>query len=129
MPAIVKLSLEALAEAIASLDLEEKRQLQEMIEQQIFEDEEQIDDFPTFHYAPSGNLPSRVFFYPCNEWIQRLSDLRLVYSTKMIPAASSVNVSSVLRRSSIALHFVSNSRFTFLSSPWVAGSIRSLPDC
>jgi hypothetical protein len=43
MPAIVKLelSLEALAEAIYSLDLEEKRQLQEMIEQKIFEEEEQ----------------------------------------------------------------------------------------
>ncbi|BAU14472.1 hypothetical protein LEP3755_50190 [Leptolyngbya sp. NIES-3755] len=40
MPAIVKLSVEALAEAIASLDLEEKRQLQEILEQQIFEDEE-----------------------------------------------------------------------------------------
>jgi len=40
MPAIVKLSIEALAEAIASLDLEEKRQLQEILEQQIFEDEE-----------------------------------------------------------------------------------------
>jgi hypothetical protein len=34
MPAILKLnlSLQVLAEAIASLDLEEKRQLQEMIE-------------------------------------------------------------------------------------------------
>lgn len=40
MPAIVKLSVEALAEAISSLDLEEKRQLQEILEQQIFEDEE-----------------------------------------------------------------------------------------
>jgi hypothetical protein len=40
MPAIVKLSVEALAEAIASLDLEEKRQLQEILEQKIFEDEE-----------------------------------------------------------------------------------------
>lgn len=40
MPAIVKLSIEALAEAISSLDLEEKRQLQEMLEQSIFEDEE-----------------------------------------------------------------------------------------
>ncbi|MCU0552512.1 MAG: hypothetical protein MUC48_24535 [Leptolyngbya sp. Prado105] len=40
MPAIVKLSVEALAEAITSLDLEEKRQLQEILEQQIFEDEE-----------------------------------------------------------------------------------------
>jgi hypothetical protein len=44
MPAIVKLqlSLEALAEAIYSLDLEEKRQLQEMIEQKIFEEEEEL---------------------------------------------------------------------------------------
>ncbi|MBW4623079.1 MAG: hypothetical protein KME17_27430 [Cyanosarcina radialis HA8281-LM2] len=44
MPAVVKLqlSLEALAEAIASLDLEEKRQLQEIIEQQIFEAEEEL---------------------------------------------------------------------------------------
>ncbi|MGL5872300.1 MAG: hypothetical protein ACRC2R_08010 [Xenococcaceae cyanobacterium] len=43
MPAIVKLqlSLEALAEAIHSLDPEEKRQLQEIIEQKIFEQEEQ----------------------------------------------------------------------------------------
>ncbi|GAP97222.1 hypothetical protein [Leptolyngbya sp. NIES-2104] len=42
MPAIVKLqlSLEELLEVIASLDLEEKRQLQEMLEQKIFEDEE-----------------------------------------------------------------------------------------
>ncbi|BBD59081.1 hypothetical protein NIES2109_18600 [Nostoc sp. HK-01] len=44
MPAIVKvqLSLEALAEAISSLDLKEKRQLQELIEQQIFEAEEAL---------------------------------------------------------------------------------------
>ncbi|PAX52359.1 hypothetical protein [Brunnivagina elsteri] len=44
MPAIVKLqlSLETLAEAISSLDLEEKRQLQEIIEQQIFEAEEAL---------------------------------------------------------------------------------------
>jgi hypothetical protein len=44
MPAIVKLqlSLEELAEAIYSLDLEEKRQLQEMIEQKIFEEEEEL---------------------------------------------------------------------------------------
>ncbi len=44
MPAIVKLqlSLEALAEAISSLNLEEKRQLQEIIEQQIFEAEEAL---------------------------------------------------------------------------------------
>ncbi|PAX58313.1 hypothetical protein [Brunnivagina elsteri] len=51
MPAIVQLqlSLEALAEAISSLDLEEKRQLQEMIEQQIFEAEEALyeDDIET----------------------------------------------------------------------------------
>ncbi|MEA5596726.1 hypothetical protein [Rivularia sp. UHCC 0363] len=42
MPAIVKLqlSLQAFAQAISSLDLEEKRQLQEIIEQQIFEAEE-----------------------------------------------------------------------------------------
>ena len=42
MPAIVKLQLwlEALAEAISSLNLEEKHQLQEIIEQQIFEAEE-----------------------------------------------------------------------------------------
>lgn len=40
MPDTVKLSVEALAEAIASLDLEEKRQLQEILEQKIFEDEE-----------------------------------------------------------------------------------------
>ncbi|ALF54533.1 hypothetical protein ACX27_19485 [Nostoc piscinale CENA21] len=51
MPAIVKvqLSLEALAEAISSLDLKEKRQLQELIEQQIFEAEEALyeDDAQT----------------------------------------------------------------------------------
>ncbi|TFI53748.1 hypothetical protein BLD44_012000 [Mastigocladus laminosus UU774] len=42
MPAIVKLqlSLEDFAQAISSLNLEEKRQLQEIIEQQIFEAEE-----------------------------------------------------------------------------------------
>ncbi|MBC6435813.1 hypothetical protein FM036_42125 [Nostoc sp. HG1] len=44
MPAIVKLqlSLETLAEAISSLDLTEKRQLQEALEQQIFEAEEAL---------------------------------------------------------------------------------------
>ncbi|MBW4595880.1 MAG: hypothetical protein KME46_24010 [Brasilonema angustatum HA4187-MV1] len=51
MPAIVKLqlSLEALAEVISSLNLEEKRQLQEIIEQQIFETEEALyeDDAET----------------------------------------------------------------------------------
>ncbi|QSJ20895.1 hypothetical protein JYQ62_21025 [Nostoc sp. UHCC 0702] len=51
MPAIVKLqlSLETLAEAISSLDLTEKRQLQELIEQQIFEAEEALyeDDAQT----------------------------------------------------------------------------------
>jgi hypothetical protein len=51
MPAIVKLqlSLESLASAISSLDLEEKRQLQELIEQQIFEAEEALyeDDIET----------------------------------------------------------------------------------
>ncbi|MBD2505760.1 hypothetical protein H6G91_00330 [Nostoc muscorum FACHB-395] len=51
MPAIVKLqlSLEILAEAISSLDLTEKRQLQELIEQQIFEAEEALyeDDADT----------------------------------------------------------------------------------
>ncbi|WP_225896500.1 hypothetical protein [Amazonocrinis nigriterrae] len=51
MPAIVKLqlSLETLAEAISSLDLIEKRQLQELIEQQIFEAEEALyeDDAQT----------------------------------------------------------------------------------
>ncbi len=51
MPAIVKLqiSLQTLAEAISSLDLEEKRQLQEIIEQQIFEAEEALyeDDLET----------------------------------------------------------------------------------
>jgi hypothetical protein len=51
MPATVKLqlSLEAFAEAISSLDLEEKRQLQEIIEQQIFEAEEALyeDDVET----------------------------------------------------------------------------------
>ncbi|NJR64204.1 MAG: hypothetical protein HC772_00895 [Leptolyngbyaceae cyanobacterium CRU_2_3] len=51
MPAILKLnlSLQVLAEAIASLDLEEKRQLKEMIEQQIFEAEEALyeDDSET----------------------------------------------------------------------------------
>lgn len=40
MPEVVKLSVEALAETISLLDLEEKRQLQEILEQQIFEDEE-----------------------------------------------------------------------------------------
>ncbi|UKP00128.1 hypothetical protein [Nostoc sp. UHCC 0870] len=51
MPAIVKvqLSLEALAAAISSLDLKEKLQLQELIEQQIFADEEALyeDDAET----------------------------------------------------------------------------------
>jgi hypothetical protein len=51
MPAIVKLqlSLEGLAAAISSLNLEEKRQLQEIIEQQIFEAEESLyeDDVET----------------------------------------------------------------------------------
>ncbi|NDJ23957.1 hypothetical protein GS682_20375 [Nostoc sp. B(2019)] len=51
MPAIVKvqLSLETLAEAISSLELTEKRQLQELIEQQIFEAEEALyeDDAET----------------------------------------------------------------------------------
>jgi hypothetical protein len=44
MPATIKLqlSLEALAEAIASLTLEEKRQLLDTIEQQIFEAEEAL---------------------------------------------------------------------------------------
>jgi hypothetical protein len=42
MPATVrlKLSLETLIEVISSLDLEEKQQLQGIIEQQIFEAEE-----------------------------------------------------------------------------------------
>ncbi|BAZ16647.1 hypothetical protein NIES4071_85250 [Calothrix sp. NIES-4071] len=46
MTAIVKLqlSLEALAEVISSLNLEEKRQLQEIIEQQIFEAEALYED-------------------------------------------------------------------------------------
>lgn len=39
MPAIVKLSVEAFAEAISSLDLEEMRQLQAMIEQKLCEKE------------------------------------------------------------------------------------------
>ncbi len=51
MPAIVKLqlSLEALAEAISSLNLEEKLQLREIIEQQVFEAEEALyeDDVET----------------------------------------------------------------------------------
>jgi hypothetical protein len=50
MPAIIKLqiSLENLLEAISSLDLTEKLQIQEMIEQQIFEAEEaQYEDDPT----------------------------------------------------------------------------------
>ncbi len=51
MPAIVKLqlSLEVLAEAISSLDLTEKRQVQELIEQQIFAAEEALyeDDAQT----------------------------------------------------------------------------------
>ncbi len=51
MPAIVKiqLSLEVLAEAISFLNLEEKHQLQEIIEQQIFEAEEALysDDAQT----------------------------------------------------------------------------------
>ena len=43
MPATVKLqlSLESLVEAIASLDLEEKRQLLQTLEQQVFEAEEE----------------------------------------------------------------------------------------
>lgn len=51
MPAIIKLqlSLDTLLEAISSLNLEEKRQLQELIEQQIFEAEEALceDDLET----------------------------------------------------------------------------------
>ncbi len=51
MSAIVKLqlSLEAFTQAISSLNLEEKRQLQEIIEQQIFEAEEAVyeDDAQT----------------------------------------------------------------------------------
>ncbi len=51
MPAIVKLqlSLETLVEAISSLNLEKKCQLQEIIEQQIFEAEEAVyeDDLET----------------------------------------------------------------------------------
>lgn len=51
MPAIVKLqlSIETLVEAISSLNLEEKCQLQEIIEQQIFEAEEAVyeDDLET----------------------------------------------------------------------------------
>ncbi|MEH1927942.1 hypothetical protein [Nostoc sp.] len=51
MPAIVKLqlSLETLAEAISFLDLTEQPQLQELIEQQIFEAEEALyeDDAET----------------------------------------------------------------------------------
>ncbi|BAY65267.1 hypothetical protein NIES22_53700 [Calothrix brevissima NIES-22] len=51
MPAIVKLqlSLEDLAAAISSLNLEEKRHLQDLIEQQIFEAEEALyeDDAET----------------------------------------------------------------------------------
>ncbi|QLE57158.1 hypothetical protein [Nostoc sp. TCL26-01] len=51
MSVIVKLqlSLETFAEAISSLNLEEKRQLQEIIEQQIFEAEEAVyeDDAET----------------------------------------------------------------------------------
>ncbi|MEM9927716.1 MAG: hypothetical protein AAF915_29015 [Cyanobacteria bacterium P01_D01_bin.50] len=44
MPAIIKLQflLETLTEAISSLDLEEKCQLKEIIEQQIFEAEEAL---------------------------------------------------------------------------------------
>jgi hypothetical protein len=38
MPAIVKLSVEALAEAISSMNLEEKRQLQQILERQISEE-------------------------------------------------------------------------------------------
>jgi hypothetical protein len=55
MPAIFKLSLESLAEAISSLDLAEKMQLQEIIEQQIFEDEEAIyeDDSETIRELES----------------------------------------------------------------------------
>lgn len=51
MPAIVKLQLclEVLAQAISSLNLEEKRHLQDLIEQQIFEAEEALyeDDAET----------------------------------------------------------------------------------
>jgi hypothetical protein len=51
MPAIInlQLSLQDLANAIASLSLEEKWQLQEILEQQIFEGEEMLykDDLET----------------------------------------------------------------------------------
>jgi hypothetical protein len=68
MPVFIKLqlSLDKLVEAISSLDLEEKRQLQEMIEQQIFEAEEALyeDDPETqaeiqavrAEYAPDNYL-------------------------------------------------------------------------
>jgi uncharacterized protein with ParB-like and HNH nuclease domain len=48
MPATVKLQLsfETLIEAISSLDLEEKQQLQEIIEQQIFEEEDEMEQNP-----------------------------------------------------------------------------------
>lgn len=45
MPAIVKLSIETLAEAIASLDLEEMRQLQAMVEQKICEKEASYENY------------------------------------------------------------------------------------
>ncbi|MGB5593406.1 MAG: hypothetical protein WBM32_24425 [Crocosphaera sp.] len=38
----LKISLETLTEAICSLDLEQKRQLLEILEQKIFEEEEEI---------------------------------------------------------------------------------------
>lgn len=64
MPAIVKLTVEALAEAISLLDLEEKRQ--EILEQKIFEDEEaDYEDDP----ATLAEIRAVEDEYPAGEYI------------------------------------------------------------
>ena len=79
MPAIVKLqlSLETLAEAISSLDLTEKRQLQELIEQQIFEAEEALyeDDAQTQAEIQSVRAEYKDGdFMTVNEYLANRSD-------------------------------------------------------
>ena len=54
MPAIVKLTVEALAEAIYSLNLEEMRQLQEMINQEISEQESEAKGGTAFLVSIAG---------------------------------------------------------------------------
>lgn len=60
MPAIVKLSIEALAEALSSLDIEEMRQLQAMIDQKIFEKESESKKGSNFLMSIAGLGSSEV---------------------------------------------------------------------